>query len=99
MWEATYTSLFLFILSYGFISSYQYNYISSSLYRFNYTSHITDSPTFTLHTLLFLINNRMCFHTFFNYASLHSHTTTGRESLSFFTARVTMSINTIRSEA
>ena len=44
MWEATYTSLFLFILSYGFISSYQYNYISSSLYRFNYTSH---TPLFT----------------------------------------------------
>ena len=39
MWEATYTSLFLFILS-----SYQYNYISSSLYRFNYTSH---TPLFT----------------------------------------------------
>ena len=34
MWEAIYTSLFLFILS-----SYQCNYISSSLYRFNYTSH------------------------------------------------------------
>lgn len=99
MWEATYTSLFLFILSYRFTSSYQCNYISSSLYRFNYTSCTSLPPTFTLHTLLFLINSRMCFHTFFNYASLHSSTTTGRESLSFFTARVTMSISTIRSEA
>lgn len=39
MWEVNYTSLFLFI-----ISSYQSNYISSSLYRFNYTSH---TPLFT----------------------------------------------------
>lgn len=44
MWEATYTSLYRFTLSYRFISSYQHNYISSSLYRFNYTSH---TPPFT----------------------------------------------------
>ena len=93
MWEATYTFLFL--------SSPHINITTSPPpYTDSTTPHtLPHSPTFTLHTLLFLINSRMCFHTFFNYASLHLHTTTGRESLSFFTARVTMSISTIRSEA